>query len=57
MRKTFLLAAAMVLALATAGCVVHEREVITRPENCHDGRWVEGHYGEHGEWHAEHWEC
>jgi hypothetical protein len=52
MHKTHLLASLVGLSLAAAGCVVHEREVVTeRPSPpCHGAVWVEN--GNHG-----HWDC
>jgi hypothetical protein len=53
MRKTTLLAAFLGVSLAAAGCVVHEREVVTeRPPAppCHGAVWVEA--GNHS-----HWDC
>jgi hypothetical protein len=52
MQKPHLLAAAFVaVSLAAAGCVVHEREVVTRPaEPCPGAVWVE-----RGD--RSHWEC
>jgi hypothetical protein len=52
MQKPQLLAAALLaISLAATGCVVHEREVVTRPaEPCPGAVWVER--GEHS-----HWEC
>lgn len=53
MRKTHLLAAFLGTSLAAAGCVVHEREVVTeRPAApCPGAVWVET-----GEHHG-HWDC